>query len=71
MLRRETVQVLGQINEIIQDLEDKAKEIGIPVTQLNDTSGYPVMIPVLHAKVMAIQTLAELNSNLQSRGKRD
>lgn len=67
MLRRDTVHTLGQINEIITDVEDEAKKLDIPPTKMRDASGGMVLTPLLLAKVMAINTLVELNQNPRGR----
>lgn len=70
LLRKETVACLTQINKVIEEIEEEAKRVGLPPHKMRDSSNNFVLAPMLLAKVMAIHTLTDLNSNLQSRGSR-
>lgn len=70
MLRRDTVNTLGQINSLIQDVEDRAKQLDIPSHEMRDANGTLELSALLLAKVTAISTLVQLNYNIQSRGQR-
>lgn len=65
-LRKETVQVLNQIDNQIDEIEALAEERGIEPEQLRDNHGGWVMPPLLLAKVQGIAVLVHLNE----QGKR-
>lgn len=70
MLRKDTVHTLGQINKAIENLEGEAQNLGMEAHQLRDANNAQPLAPLLLAKVMAINTLVELNYNLQPRSRR-
>lgn len=62
ILRRDTVQLLKQIEAQIYEVEEEAKRMGIPREQLRDTTGNWVMIPLLLAKAQTYSLLTQLRS---------
>lgn len=61
ILRRETISLMTQLDDLIREVKKAAFEKDIPPEQLRDDQGNWVMIPLLAAKVNAISTLAQLN----------
>lgn len=61
-LRKDTVHTLGQINAMIQDLEDRAERINSAPHRMRDSNGSLELSPLLLAKVIAVSTLVELNA---------
>jgi hypothetical protein len=62
ILRRDTVQLLRQIDQLITEINRHAAQIGIEGYQLRDSSGGWVMTPLLLAKTQAYATLVQLQS---------
>lgn len=60
-LRKETVQVLKQVDDQIRDVHSIADQRGIHPAQLRDEHGNWPMIPLLLAKSQCLQTLTMLN----------
>lgn len=61
VLRRETVQLIQQINAQIKQVERKADEMGCKPEELRNSSDGWVMTPLLLAKAQAYNTLVLLN----------
>lgn len=66
-LRKETVQVLNGIVIQIDILQGNAKAQGIDVYRMVDSSGAPVMTPLLLAKAQCLHTLTLLNDQSRRR----
>lgn len=62
ILRRDTVQLLNQIDAQITEVQEKARELDISPVAMRDNSGNWVMIPLLLAKVQAYSTLVQLQA---------
>lgn len=60
ILRRDTVQLLKQIDAQIKEVEEQARQVGVPPEKLRDRSGNWVMSPLLLAKAQAYSTLVQL-----------
>ena len=60
ILRRDTVQLLGQINTQIAEVEEHCRRRHLPPEKLVDEHGNWVMIPLLLAKAQAYSTLVQL-----------
>lgn len=60
-LRKEVVDLLGQINIQISELEAEARRMDIHPSKLRDRNGQWLMTPLLLAKTQAIATLVQLN----------
>lgn len=69
MLRRDTAACLSQINKAIENLEGEAASLGMEAHQMRDANSASPLAPLLLAKVIAINTLADLNYNLQARSR--
>lgn len=63
MLRKETVQLMKQIDTQIEAVRGVAQEIGCAPEVVRDGHGAYMMSPLLLAKVMAISTLVDLNQH--------
>ena len=62
ILRRETVQLLNQIEKQIKEVEEVAQRMGIPPEKLRDSSNNWVMPTLLLAKATAYSTLVALQT---------
>jgi hypothetical protein len=62
ILRRDTIQLLKQIDKQIAEVNSWAAELGIEGFQLRDTTGNWVITPLLLAKTQAYATLVQLQS---------
>ena len=62
ILRRDTVQLLRQIDAQIKEVEAEAQRMGIPAVKLRDANGNWVMSPLLLAKVQAYSMLIQLQT---------
>jgi len=62
ILRRDTIQLIKQIDAQINEVKEEAQQIGIPPEKLRDSSGNWVMSPLLLAKTMAYSTLVTLQA---------
>ena len=62
ILRRDTVQLLNQIEEQIKVVTEEAQGMGIPPVKLRDGNNNWVMIPLLLAKAQAYSTLVQLQA---------
>ena len=62
ILRRDTIQLIKQIDAQINEVKEEAQQIGIPPEKLRDSSGNWVMSPLLLAKTMAYSTLVTLQT---------
>lgn len=60
-LRKETVQLLGIVNQQIDEILDEAKLRDIPPTKLIDQTGSFLLTPLLLAKAQCLATLTQLN----------
>lgn len=60
ILRRDTIQLLKQIDMQIQEVEREAKRMGIQSYQLRDSNGNWAMSPLLAAKAQAYSSLIQL-----------
>lgn len=63
ILRRDTVQLLRDIDAQINEIKAEADKLGIPARKLRDANNNWVMSPLLLAKVQALSTLVELNNH--------
>jgi len=63
ILRRDTVKLLKQIDQQIDEVNRHAAQIGIEGYQLRESSGGWVMTPLLLAKAQAYATLVQLQSS--------
>lgn len=61
LLRKETVEIINQIDSLIEHYKEEAKRIDVALHTLCDSSGNLVLPPLLLAKVTAINTLVQLN----------
>lgn len=62
ILRRDTVQLIKQIDEQIAEVTRHAQLAGIPPHRLRDANGGWVMIPLVQAKAQAYNTLVILQT---------
>lgn len=62
ILRRDTLQLLKQIDRQIAEVNRHAEEMGIEGWQLRDADGNWAMTPLLLAKTQAYATLVQLQS---------
>lgn len=60
-LRRDTIQLLKQIDTQIAQVKKKAEEMGVEPEELQNSSGW-VMTPLLLAKAQAYHTLVLLQT---------
>lgn len=60
ILRRDTVQLLNDINLQIKEVKEEAQKMGISPEKLRDGYGNWVMSPLLMAKTQAYATLVQL-----------
>jgi hypothetical protein len=60
ILRRDTVQLIKQIDAQIDEVKAYAQELGIEPVKLRDTNGNWVMSPLLLAKTQAYASLITL-----------
>lgn len=60
ILRRETVQLINQIDRQIKEIREYATSIGTEPHKLRDNNGNWVMPPLLLAKAQAYNTLVQL-----------
>jgi hypothetical protein len=61
MLRRDTVQLLKQVDAQIAEVEAEAGRMGIEPVTMRDANGSWVMIPLLLAKMQGLALLVQLN----------
>lgn len=66
-LRKETVQLLAQINTQIATVKLVAKERGVEPHQIMDPSGQYLLSPLLLAKAQCLHTLTLLNEQGRRR----
>ena len=66
-LRKDTVQLIQQIEYQIEVVEKRAKEMGIDPHVMQDSQGYWPMIPLLAAKASAYNTLIMLQTQTSRR----
>jgi len=62
ILRRDTIQLLKQIDQQIAEVNAWAAELGVEGFQLRDTTGSWPMSPLLLAKVQAYSMLIQLQT---------
>jgi hypothetical protein len=62
ILRRDTIQLLRQIDLQINEVNQEAKKLGVKSHELRDSSGNWVMSPLLLAKVQAYSMLVQLQA---------
>lgn len=60
ILRRETVQLINQIDKQIEEIRKSAVKLGTEPHRLRDSAGNWVMTPLLLAKAQAYNTLVLL-----------
>lgn len=60
ILRRDTLQMLKQIDAQIQEVTEEAQRMDIPREKMRDASGNWVMSPLLLARVQAYSMLVQL-----------
>lgn len=60
ILRRDTVQLINQIEKQIEEAKTAAVRLGVPPEKLRDSNGGWVMSPLLLAKATAYNTLVIL-----------
>lgn len=60
ILRRDTIQLLRQIDKQIAVVEKASQTMGTPPHEIRDANGNWVMIPLLLAKVQIYATLVQL-----------
>lgn len=60
-LRKETVQVLKQVDEQIAQIKKYANQVGVFPAEVRDASGGWSMSPLLAAKAQCLHTLTLLN----------
>lgn len=60
-LRKQTLDVLKQVNDQIREVESLADQRSIHPAQVRDQNGSWPMIPLLLAKSQCLATLTELN----------
>lgn len=61
VLREELMQTLTLVDAAIDEVKREAKNRRIMATELRDTNGSWVMIPLLSAKATCLSALIELN----------
>lgn len=66
-LRKETVAVLGQINDQIRAVQETAAGRGIPAAKFRDENGNWPMVSLLLAKSQCLTTLTQLNEQGRKR----
>lgn len=62
ILRRDTIQLLRQIDTQIKEVEEMAKRSHLPPESFRDANGNWPMIPLLLAKTQAVATLVQLQT---------
>lgn len=62
ILRRDTVQLIREIDKQIDEIKDTAKEIAVEPHKLRDGNANWVMPPLLLAKAQAYNTLVMLQT---------
>lgn len=65
ILRRDTVQLIKQIDVQIAEATASAQHLDISPEQMRDSQGNWVMTPLLHAKATAYNTLVLLQTNMK------
>lgn len=60
ILRRDTIQLMKQIDAQIDEVKEEARRIGVPPEKMRDSSGNWVMSPLLLAKTQAYLMLVQL-----------
>jgi hypothetical protein len=60
IMRRDTVQLLNDINTQIKEVKEEAQRKGFPPERMRDGNGNWVMSPLLLAKAQAYATLVQL-----------
>ncbi len=66
-LRKETVQVLNEVEAQIKEIREISASRDIPATKLTDQTGAFVMVPLLMAKSQCLATLTALNEQARRR----
>jgi len=69
ILRRDTIQLINQINAQIEEVEAQAKLNGVKPTSLVDHDGNFVLPPLLLAKATTYNTLVMLQTDSQRQKK--
>ena len=62
IMRRDTIQLLNQINKQIEEVNQQAAQMGIEPYKLRDGNNNWVMIPLLLAKAQAYSMLVQLQT---------
>jgi hypothetical protein len=60
IMRRDTVQLLNDINTQIKEVKEEARRTGVPSEKMRDSAGNWIMSPLLLAKAQAYSTLIQL-----------
>lgn len=60
ILRRDTIQLINQIDAQINEVKEEAQQMGIPPEKMRDSNDNWVMSPLLLAKAQAYATLVQL-----------
>jgi len=60
IMRRDTVQLLNDINTQIKEVKEEAQRRGFSPEKMRDENGSWVMSPLLQAKAQAYATLVQL-----------
>lgn len=60
-LRKETVQLLKQVNAQIEELNKMAEQMSVPPEKVHDHNGGWALTPLLMAKAQCLHTLVLLN----------
>lgn len=61
-LRKDVVQLLQRINAQIEEVEKRARRLGIQPQEVKDDTGNWVMIPLLLAKAQVYSSLVQLQA---------
>lgn len=62
ILRRDTIQLIRQVDQQIEEVNREARRMGIEAHQLRDGNNNWVMSPLLLAKVQAYSMLIQLQA---------
>lgn len=62
ILRRDTIQLINQIDAQIDEIKEEAQKMGIPPEKMRDTNNNWVMTPLLLAKTQAYASLILLQA---------
>ena len=62
ILRRDTIQLLKQVETQIEEVQRQAKQMGVSIYELRNSNGEWPMIPLLLAKTQAYSMLIQLQT---------